>query len=227
MLRVDFVDRYDKTHLVPFGEYVPLRAVLGRLLGAVARGIAESDVSAGLVPRALELTWPARGARASEQTTRTGVMVGVPICYELLFPDLVRRFVDDGAGVLLAITNDAWYGSTGAPHQFLAITAMRSAETGVWIVRAANTGISAIIDGRGRVRDGDIDIRDGIRDCRCPDCRCPGRIPPDTGLISTCDMVTCSCFACWGVYSGEMVIAARPARRPYRGPQRAREVSDE
>jgi hypothetical protein len=48
----------------------------------------------------------------------------------LLFPDLVRRFVADGAGVLLAVTNDAWYGRTGAPHQFLAMTAMRSAETG-------------------------------------------------------------------------------------------------
>ena len=56
--------------------------------------------------------------------------VGVPICYELLFPDLVRHFAGDGARLLLAITNDAWYGRTGAPHQFLAMTAMRSAETG-------------------------------------------------------------------------------------------------
>jgi apolipoprotein N-acyltransferase len=80
------------------------------------------------------------------------VLAGVPICYELLFPDLVRRFVRDGAELLLAITNDAWYGHTGAPFQFLAITALRSAETGVWTARAANTGVSAIIDGRGRVR---------------------------------------------------------------------------
>ena len=80
------------------------------------------------------------------------VTAGVPICYELLFPDLVRRFVGDGADVLFAITNDAWYGRTGAPYQFLAITAMRSAETRVWTARAANTGVSAIIDARGRVR---------------------------------------------------------------------------
>jgi apolipoprotein N-acyltransferase len=79
--------------------------------------------------------------------------VGVPICYELIFPDLVRRFVVEGAQVLLAITNDAWYGRTGAPYQFLAITALRSAETGVWTARAANTGISAFIDERGRVRE--------------------------------------------------------------------------
>ena len=77
---------------------------------------------------------------------------GVPICYELLFPDLVRRFVRDGAEMLLAITNDAWYGRTGAPYQFLAITAMRSAENRVWTARAANTGVSAIIDAGGRVR---------------------------------------------------------------------------
>jgi apolipoprotein N-acyltransferase len=81
------------------------------------------------------------------------VKAGVPICYELLFPDLVRRFVKDGGQVLLGITNDAWYGKTGAPHQFLAITALRSAETGAWTVRAANTGVSAVIDGRGRVRE--------------------------------------------------------------------------
>jgi apolipoprotein N-acyltransferase len=76
----------------------------------------------------------------------------VPICYELLFPDLTRRFVGDGAGLLLAITNDAWYGRTGAPYQFLAMTAVRSAENGVWTARAANTGVSAIIDSQGRVR---------------------------------------------------------------------------
>ena len=79
--------------------------------------------------------------------------VGVPICYELLFPHLVRRFVNDGGGILFGITNDAWYGRTGAPYQFLAITAMRSAETGVYTVRAANTGVSAVIDSGGWVRE--------------------------------------------------------------------------
>jgi apolipoprotein N-acyltransferase len=139
------LDRYDKSHLVPFGEYVPLRALLGHFLGAVARGIASRDVSAGPAPRALRVPLPPEAGGGALQ-------VGVPICYELLFPDLVRRFVDEGARLLLAITNDAWYGRTGAPYQFLAITALRSAETGVWTVRAANTGVSAVIDGRGRVR---------------------------------------------------------------------------
>jgi apolipoprotein N-acyltransferase len=137
------VDRYDKSHLVPFGEYVPFRGLLGGLLDAVARGIAPLDVSAGDGPRAVEVDLGPGVGR---------IRLGIPICYELLFPDRVRRFVDDGAQLLVAITNDAWYGRTGAPHQFLAMTALRSAETGAWTVRAANTGVSAIIDGRGRVR---------------------------------------------------------------------------
>ena len=136
-------DRYDKTQLVPFGEFVPLRGLLGRVFHSLARGLSPNDVTPGAAPRALEL--------ASADPAAPPLRAGVPICYELLFPDLVRRFAADGAGVLLAVTNDAWYGRTGAPHQFLAMTAMRSAETGRHTVRAANTGISAIIDERGRV----------------------------------------------------------------------------
>jgi apolipoprotein N-acyltransferase len=138
----ELLDRYDKTHLVPFGEYLPFQKLLGVFFRALARGIAETSVTAGAAPRALEVAVPGAGA----------VRVGVPICYELLFPDLVRRFADDGARLLLAITNDAWYGRTGAPYQFLAITALRAAETGLWTARAANTGVSAFIDGRGRVQ---------------------------------------------------------------------------
>jgi apolipoprotein N-acyltransferase len=131
----DLRDRYDKTHLVPFGEYLPFRALIGRFVRAIATGAVAGDVSAGARPRAV-LTAP---------------RLGIPICYELIFPDLVRRIADDGAQVLLGITNDAWYGRTGAPYQFLAMTALRSAETGTWTARAANTGVSALIDARGRV----------------------------------------------------------------------------
>lgn len=135
------LDRYDKTQLVPFGEYLPLRPLLGRFIRALATGATASDVAAGERPRALEL----------ELADGRSVRVGIPICYELIFPDLVRRFAADGAQILVGITNDAWYGRTGSPHQFLAMTALRSAETGVAAVRAANTGISAHIDSRGRV----------------------------------------------------------------------------
>jgi apolipoprotein N-acyltransferase len=135
-------ERYDKTHLVPFGEYVPFRDLLGVFVSSVARGVAPDDVAPGDRPRALQVA------------TREGVALraGVPVCYELLFPDLVRRFAVDGAELLLGITNDAWYGATGAPYQFLAITRLRSVETGLWTARAANTGVSAFIDARGQVR---------------------------------------------------------------------------
>ncbi len=144
--------RYDKSHLVPFGEYVPLRELLGLVLGAVARGMATDNVTPGPAPRALPLPLPDRPGPSRVVEAPPVVPAGVPICYELLFPDLVRRFVADGAEVLFALTNDAWYGRTGAPYQFLAITALRSAETCVWTARAANTGVSAFIDDRGRVR---------------------------------------------------------------------------
>jgi len=136
------LDRYDKTHLVPFGEYVPLRKLLGLFVSSVARGIAADDVAPGERVRSVRIA-PDGG---------DGFPVGVAVCYELLFPDLVRRFAADGGEMLLGITNDAWYGRTGAPYQFLAITALRSAETGLWTARAANTGISAFIDPSGRVR---------------------------------------------------------------------------
>jgi apolipoprotein N-acyltransferase len=148
-----FDARYDKSHLVPFGEYVPLRAFLGEFLEGVATGIASSDVSPGAGPRAVSALLPTLAEAGSAHGSAREVKLGTVICYELLFPDLVRRFVADGAQLLLGITNDAWYGRTGAPYQFLAMTAMRSAETGTWTARAANTGVSAIIDSAGRVRD--------------------------------------------------------------------------
>jgi apolipoprotein N-acyltransferase len=136
-------DRYDKTHLVPFGEFLPLRGLLGHFFQSLALGLATDDVTAGPAPRnlALEVSGGAGETRS----------VGVAICYELLFPHLVGEFGAQGADALLAITNDAWYGRSGAPHQFLAMTAMRAAEIGRPTVRAANTGISAIIDSEGRV----------------------------------------------------------------------------
>ena len=136
-------DRYDKTQLVPFGEFVPLRGLLGHFFQALARGLSSADVTAGPAPRNMQLI--------VNDVSEGRIPVGVPICYELLFPHRVREFGGQGAKVLLAITNDAWYGRTGAPHQFLAMTAMRAAENGLPTLRAANTGISALIDAQGRV----------------------------------------------------------------------------
>jgi apolipoprotein N-acyltransferase len=192
-------DRYDKAHLVPFGEYVPLRGLLGRFASALARGIAPDDVSAGPGPRPLAV-----GGGAGD-----AVPAGVPICYELLFPDLMRRFVAGGAEVLFAITNDAWYGRTGAPYQFLAITALRSAENRVWTARAANTGVSAFIDHRGRVRE-----RTGIFERGLLVADVPLRPPPAGGSFYTRHGDVFA-WGCW-IGAAAATLAGR-RRRPATG----------
>jgi apolipoprotein N-acyltransferase len=193
-----FLDRYDKTHLVPFGEFVPFAETLGRFFKALARGIAETSVTPGRAPRALSIPLP---GPAPDLTS------GVTICYELLFPDLVRRFVRDGAELLVAITNDAWYGRTGAPYQFLAMTAMRSAESRVWTARAANTGVSAFIDGRGRVRSRTRIFERGylVADV-------PRRPPPEGGSFYT-RHGDWFASACWIGAVGLLLGAARRRRR--------------
>jgi apolipoprotein N-acyltransferase len=73
------------------------------------------------------------------------------VCYEISFPGLARKEIAGGAGVLLNVTNDAWFGRTWGPYQHLAISTIRAAENAVPVIRAANTGISAIIDARGTI----------------------------------------------------------------------------
>jgi apolipoprotein N-acyltransferase len=80
-----------------------------------------------------------------------GQRLGVTICYEAIFPDLLREFSVRGADLLVNITNDGWYGRTSAPHQHFAMAVFRAVENGKYLVRAANTGITAVVDPRGRV----------------------------------------------------------------------------
>jgi apolipoprotein N-acyltransferase len=133
----ELVMRYHKIQLVPFGEYVPL-SPLFTLGGRFAAKLVEevSDFTPG-----------------SEATTGVvdGHRIGGFICYESIFPSLVRRFAAGGAELLLNVTNDAWYGTTSAPHQHLAMAAFRAIENRRYLVRAANTGITAVVDPRGRV----------------------------------------------------------------------------
>jgi apolipoprotein N-acyltransferase len=130
-----FVERYDKSILVPFGEYVPWRSLLGFLSG-LATGLASGDVT------------PGPGARVIPVA---GVAVAPLVCYEVLYPAAVRDAARAGARLLVNVTNDAWYGRSSAPHQFLAMAAMRSAEHGLPMLRAANTGVSAVVDAGGWV----------------------------------------------------------------------------
>jgi apolipoprotein N-acyltransferase len=124
---------YRKMHLVPFGEYVPFKRLLFFAAPLVE---AVSDFSAGEEPTLL----PVGGHRIS-----------TAICYEIVYPNLVRQFVLGGSELLTTITNDAWFGATSAPYQHFAQASMRAIEGGRYLVRSANTGISGIVDPYGHV----------------------------------------------------------------------------
>jgi apolipoprotein N-acyltransferase len=125
---------YFKRHLVPFGEFLPLKGVLGPLLDFLE--VPMSDFAAGDAARPL---------------VRVGKLwVGVSICYEDAFGAEVRQALPDAA-YLLNLSNDAWFGDSLAPHQHLQMARMRALETGRPLLRATNTGISALIDHRGRL----------------------------------------------------------------------------
>ena len=130
--QAQLLGRSDKVHLVPFGEYVPLWGMFG-LVEKLASGIGDF-VPGRLQPMALN-----------------GHQLGVLICYEAIFPELARKLVARGAQVLVNITNDAWFGDSAAPWQHLDMARMRAVENRVWLLRSANTGVSALIDPYGRV----------------------------------------------------------------------------
>lgn len=124
---------YRKMHLVPFGEYVPAKRLLffaGPLVQAV------SDFSEGdhvvMLPVA-------------------GHLASTAICYEVVYPDLAREAVRSGSQLLTTITNDAWFGRSSAPWQHFEMASLRAVEEGRYLVRAANTGLSGIVDPYGRV----------------------------------------------------------------------------
>jgi len=127
--------RYDKQHLVPFGEYVPLRKLLPFL--------------EPLVESVGNFTPGSSGAPLVMGDVRLGIL----ICYESIFPALARGEVAAGADVLVNITNDAWYGRSSAPYQSFAMSVLRAVETRRSLIRAANTGISGFVDPAGRIRE--------------------------------------------------------------------------
>lgn len=125
--------RYDKIHLVPFGEYLPLVGKVPFLRPLVR------EVSS-FTPGTRSLPLPA-----------VDTTLGLQVCYEVTYPWLVAAEVRRGAELLVTITNDGWYGDSAAPRQHLALAILRAVESRRYMVRAANTGISAIIDPHGRV----------------------------------------------------------------------------
>ncbi|SHO47256.1 apolipoprotein N-acyltransferase [Desulfopila aestuarii] len=126
-----FIASYYKSHLVPFGEYVPLKKLLPFLAPLVE---AVGDFSAGRVEKPL---------------VRHEGKIGVLICFESIFPDLAREWSKNDANMLVNLTNDAWYGKSSAPYHSMAMTVFRAVENRRSVVRAANTGISGFIDPLG------------------------------------------------------------------------------
>jgi len=129
----EWVGKYDKIHLVPFGEYIPMQDLLF-FIGSLGEGI--GDFKSGNVIFNFSLP---QGK------------FGVLICFEIIFPDLARHFVKRGANFLVTITNDAWFGRTSAPYQHFSIAAFRAVENRVFVARAANTGMTGFIDPKGKI----------------------------------------------------------------------------
>lgn len=125
--------RYDKVHLVPYGEYVPLRAFFP-FISKLVVGVGDF--------------MPGRGFNPIEVD---GHSIGVLICYEGIFPESAREYKQKNTDLLVNITNDAWFGNSSAPFQHLSMTVFRAVEARLYLVRAANTGISAIIDPTGTI----------------------------------------------------------------------------
>jgi apolipoprotein N-acyltransferase len=139
------VAAYNKLHLVPFGEYIPLKNIFPFLETIVPIG----DIQPGREYTIFRLhpAQAVRPVRASAQPADFGVL----ICFEDLFPELSREFIKRGARFLVNITNDAWYKEGSAPYQHFAASVFRSVENRVYLARAANTGISGFIDPAGRI----------------------------------------------------------------------------
>ena len=126
--------RSDKIHLVPFGEYVPMAKLLP-FVNKLVTGIGDFSPGAAAVPL----------------DTGKG-KIGILICFEGIFPELSRAYVQAGSRMLVNISNDAWYKRSSAPYQHLSMTVFRAVENRVPLVRATNTGISSIIDSKGHIR---------------------------------------------------------------------------
>ncbi len=129
--KVTFV--YDKIHMVPFGEYVPLRKILF-FIDKLVSGI--GDYTPG---------------KSYIKAKSTSGDFAVLICYEVIFPGLVRKFFTDNGDYIVNITNDAWFGKTSGPYQHFSMAVFRAIENRKPVVRVANTGISGFIDSNGKI----------------------------------------------------------------------------
>ncbi len=141
----ELAGKYDKIHLVPFGEYIPMQSLLF-FVGSLGEGIGDFKPGKEIFNFSLPQA-----------------KFGVLICFEIIFPDLCRRFVKGGANFLVTVTNDAWFGRTSAPYQHFSMAVFRAIENRVFVARAANTGITGFIDPKGKIlREGRIFTEEAI-----------------------------------------------------------------
>jgi len=175
------IARGDKIHLVPFGEYVPL----GRYFPFISKMVAGiGDFSAGVHATPLNVG-----------QTQAGLLV----CYEAIFPELARNYVRNGARILVNITNDAWFGNSSAPYQHLSMAAFRAVETRTPLVRAANTGFTAIIDQNGHIRSMTALFEEAIR---------TGEVTPGSGDSIYLKIGDAGAWVCVAIMAGIALIAA-------------------
>ena len=148
LLRPDLsvLDRYAKHHLVPFGEYVPLQGLLGRFLRSVVPEMVQQQPGAEL--RVLEFT-PGENRR---------VRLAPMICFDAIFPEVNVAYAAKDPDLLVNPTNDAWYGYSSGPYQFLAMVRMRAIEAGKAVVRPAYAGVSALVSPTGEVQPGALPL---------------------------------------------------------------------
>jgi len=131
--RGEWTARYDKIHLVPFGEYLPFPSLFS-FAGGLTKEVGQFERGSSRLPLDAE-----------------GKPLGVFICYESVFPEEVRQFANNGAQVFVNISNDGWYGDSGAYAQHLNQTRMRAIENNRWILSATDTGVTASIDPWGHI----------------------------------------------------------------------------
>jgi apolipoprotein N-acyltransferase len=135
---------YDKIHLVPFGEYLPLANIFS-FVQVISKDV--GTFAAGTDYRLIDIG---------------GHPANAIICFEAAFPNLVRRFVANGSQLIINLTNDAWYGDSAAPYQHIAIARLRAVENRRFLLRAANSGISGIIEPSGSIRASTPILREAV-----------------------------------------------------------------
>jgi apolipoprotein N-acyltransferase len=238
---LDVIGKYQKHHLVPFGEYVPLAWLLGPFLRQIVPGFAPSTPGSEL--EVLEFTPPA-GASASADaakptSTSTSTSTSNPtpnptstptasaadpvrlapmICYDAIFPEINVAFArkEREPEILVNATNDAWYGYSSGPYQFLAIVRMRAIEAGKAVVRPAYAGVSAVILPTGEVAPGALEVGPVDPDI-APDPAEPprlllARVPRLRGLTPYTRFGDLFAYACAAFTVGALAVAVRRGR---------------